>query len=119
LPDLSSLTRIRDRLGRDLFRRFFERVVELCQEAGLVRGKELIFDATKVRADAAVDSLRPRLRAVAREHVAALFGGDGEELVEAAAAVTTADGAAVSGAAELRAPDPPRVSDPDAIVALL
>jgi hypothetical protein len=34
-----------------VFRRFFERVVELCQEAGLVWGKELFFDATKVRAN--------------------------------------------------------------------
>ena len=36
LPNLSSLTRIRERLGLPLFRRFFERVVELCRDAGLV-----------------------------------------------------------------------------------
>src|ERR1700693_1763121 len=36
LPDHSSLTRIRIRLGLGLFQRFFDRVVELCQEAGLV-----------------------------------------------------------------------------------
>ncbi len=36
LPDHSSLTRIRQRLGVDVFQRFFERVVDLCQEAGLV-----------------------------------------------------------------------------------
>src|SRR6266542_6545237 len=59
LPDHSSLTRIRERYGLAVFRRFFERVVELCQEAGLVWGKELLFDATKVRANASVDSLRP------------------------------------------------------------
>ena len=33
LPDLSSLTRIRQRLGIDAFQRFFETIVELCQEA--------------------------------------------------------------------------------------
>src|SRR5215216_4482777 len=33
LPDHSSLTRIRDRYGLAVFRGFFERVVELCQEA--------------------------------------------------------------------------------------
>ena len=60
LPDHSSLTRIRERLGLAIFQRFFERVVELCQHAGLVWGKELIFDATKVRANADVDSLVPR-----------------------------------------------------------
>src|SRR5688572_29512037 len=38
LPDHSSLTRIRQRLGIDIFQRFFEKVVDLCQEAGLVWG---------------------------------------------------------------------------------
>lgn len=60
LPDHSSLTRIRRRLGLDTFQRVFDQVVELCQAAGLVWGKELLFDATKVRADADVDSLVPR-----------------------------------------------------------
>ena len=38
LPDHSSLTRIRQRLGIDIFQRFFEQVVDLCQEAGLGLG---------------------------------------------------------------------------------
>ncbi|MDQ3870283.1 MAG: transposase [Chloroflexota bacterium] len=63
LPDHSSLTRIRQRLGVDIFARFFARVVDLCQEAGLVWGRELCFDATKVRDNAALDSLVPRLAA--------------------------------------------------------
>jgi len=37
LPDHSSLTRIRTRYGIEVFRRFFEAVVEQCQQAGLVR----------------------------------------------------------------------------------
>src|SRR5687768_8196718 len=41
LPDHSSLTRIRDRYGLDVFRRFFERIVEQCIGAGLVWGGEL------------------------------------------------------------------------------
>jgi transposase len=77
LPDHSSLTRIRARLGVDSFRRFFERVVELCQEAGLVSGKEVFFDGTKVQANADMDSLTPRFAQAAREHIAALFAGDG------------------------------------------
>jgi transposase len=60
LPDHSSLTRIRERLGLPIFQRFFERVVELCQDAGLVWGKELSFDSTKVNANADFDSLTPR-----------------------------------------------------------
>jgi transposase len=76
LPDHSRLTRIRQRLGLALFQRLFDRVVELCQDAGLVWGRELIFDGTKVRANADMDSLTPRFAQAAREHIAELFGGD-------------------------------------------
>jgi transposase len=76
LPDHSSLTRIRTRLGLPIFQRFFEHVVELCQAAGLVWGKELFFDATKVRANAALDSLTPRWYAAAKAHLADLFAPD-------------------------------------------
>jgi transposase len=56
LPDHSSLTRIsRERYGLKVFRRFFERIVEECFEAGLVWGAELYFDSTKVRANADVE----------------------------------------------------------------
>src|SRR6185312_13974296 len=60
LPDHSSLTRIRQRLGIDIFQRFFEHIVDLCQDVGLVWGKELYFDGTKVEANADFDSLVPR-----------------------------------------------------------
>jgi transposase len=73
LPDHSSLSRIRQRLGLPFFRRFFEHVVELCLDAGLVWGKELFFDATKVRANAAMGSLIPRLRDVVDDHLEAVF----------------------------------------------
>ena len=76
LPDHSSLTRIRTRLGLPIFQRFFEHVVELCQRAGLVWGRELFFDATKVRANAAVDSLVPRWYAEAKAYLTDLFAGD-------------------------------------------
>jgi transposase len=73
LPDHSSLTRIRTRLGLPVFQRFFEQVVELCQQAGLVWGKELFFDATKVRANADIDSLVPRWYQEAKAHLDDLF----------------------------------------------
>jgi transposase len=76
LPDHSSLTRIRERYGLPIFQRFFEHVVELCQEAGLVWGKELIFDSTKVFANADYDSLIPRWYLRAKEHLANLFADD-------------------------------------------
>ena len=60
LPDHSSLTRIRTRYGVEVFRRFFEAVVEQCQQAGLVWGRELYIDATKVEANASIASVKPR-----------------------------------------------------------
>jgi transposase len=76
LPDHSSLTRIRQRLGQATFQRLFEHVLDLCRQAGLVRGEELIVDSTDVRANADVDSLLPRWYAEAKAHVAQLFGDD-------------------------------------------
>ena len=79
LPDHSSLSKIRSRYGVEAFQRFFERIVELCVEAGLVEGEELYFDATRVEADASMDSLRPRLSlAATREHVRMVFEENGE-----------------------------------------
>jgi transposase len=85
LPDHSSLTRIRQRLGVAIFERFFERIVDLCQEVGLVWGRELYFDATRVRADADTDSLVPRFYADAQAHVADIFADQLEPHDELAA----------------------------------
>jgi len=75
LPDHSSLTRIRERYGLQIFRRFFERIVEMCFEAGLVEGRELYFDATKVEANASLDSTRSRSLVEERlgEHLMGIF----------------------------------------------
>jgi transposase len=81
LPDHSSLTRIRERLGLAVIERFFAHVVELCQQAGLVWGAELFFDGTKVQANADIDSLVPRWYAAARAHLAALFADEAEAAV--------------------------------------
>jgi len=67
LPDHSSLTRIRTRYGLEVFRRFFEVIVEQCQRAGLVWGKGRYLDATQVQADAALDSLTARFAVDARQ----------------------------------------------------
>jgi hypothetical protein len=74
LPDHSSLSKIRDRYGVTIFRRFFDRIVEHCQKEGLVWGKELYLDSTQVAANADKDALRPRFYVTAmNEHLAALF----------------------------------------------
>jgi transposase len=78
LPDHSSLTRIRERFGLEVFRRFFERIVEECFAAGLVWGEELYFDATKVEANASLDSARSRSLVEGRlgEHLVEVFPED-------------------------------------------
>src|SRR3989337_2739117 len=74
LPDHSSLSKIRSRYGLEAFHGFFERIVELCIEAGLVEGEELYLDATKVDANASVHTMRTRFSVVAaREHVEKAF----------------------------------------------
>jgi len=75
LPDHSSLTRIRERFGLEVFRRFFERIVEECFAAGLVWGEELFIDATKVEANASLESARSRALVEGRleEHLAGVF----------------------------------------------
>jgi len=77
LPDHSRLTRIRARYGVEVFRRFFEAIVDQCQQAGLVWGKELYVDATKVNANASMESVKPRFAVDA--HLRELFATEGKE----------------------------------------
>ena len=81
VPDHSSLSKIRERYGLETFQRFFEHVVELCIEAGLVWGEEVYLDATKVRANAAVRSMVDRTDTIV-EHVRQLFSADGRTTAE-------------------------------------
>lgn len=57
LSDHSSLTRIRQRWGPDLFKRIFQRTVGQCIKAGLVSGETVHIDATLIRADVSWESL--------------------------------------------------------------
>jgi transposase len=123
LPDHSSLTRIRQRLGLPIFQRFFEHIVDLCQQAGLLWGRELFFDATKVRANAALNSVVPRFylqaKEQAHEHLTALFADAPDQPPG-----TVAPGPAASEAGSAEAPEsvsPPRLPtalDPEAETAL-
>jgi transposase len=77
LPDHSSLSRIRERYGLKSFRRFFEAIVAQCTAAGLVWGQELYIDATKVAANADLDSLQPRFAVEA--HLTQLFAAEQDD----------------------------------------
>ena len=58
VPDHSSLSRIRDRYGEDIFESLFRRIVEICKKRGLVAPQcRVMTDATLIAADAALDSL--------------------------------------------------------------
>jgi transposase len=91
LPDHSSLTRIRERYGVEVFHRFFDAIVEQCQQEKLVWGKELYVDSTQVNANADLDSLTPRFAVEAREaiqvHLAALFSEEDSQQEQQKAAI--------------------------------
>src|SRR6266851_3584290 len=61
LPDHSVLTKARRRFGTRVYELFFKRIVELCEERGLVQGDVLFIDSTLSDASAARDTRRSRL----------------------------------------------------------
>jgi transposase len=111
LPDHSTLSKLRQRLGVGVFRRFFEHVVELCRAAGLVWGKELFFDATRVRANADVDSVVPRLGRVVGDHIEALFP-DGGDASDGPPGISEGEAAAPPATVVPLPPRPPPVAPP-------
>jgi len=60
VPDHSTLSKIRDRYGEEVFESVFSMVVEICRKHGLVKGERIITDSTLIEADASVDSMVPR-----------------------------------------------------------
>src|SRR4051812_8462930 len=59
--------------GLEVFQQFFEKIVELCVETGLVWGEEEYFDGTMVRANAAFQRQVPRFYQQAHDHLQQLF----------------------------------------------
>jgi transposase len=58
VPDHSSLSRIRDRLGEEIFEKAFGEIVGQCKKKGLVKDEcRVMTDATLIAADASLDSL--------------------------------------------------------------
>lgn len=57
IPDHSVLSKARARWGVEAFRRFFERIVWRCVEAGLVEGSKIFVDSSLVDADASNNSV--------------------------------------------------------------
>lgn len=61
-PDHSSISKIRDRYGEEVFQIFFDKIVDLCAKHGLVKGERIITDGTLIEANASIDSM------VSRDH---------------------------------------------------
>jgi transposase len=57
LPEHSSLTKIRQRLGLHRFKKIFQKTVQMCIDAGLVTGETVHIDSTLIRADVSWESL--------------------------------------------------------------
>ena len=60
IPDHSSLTRIRDRLGINIFKEIFLNIIAQCQRLGLIKGIRVMTDGTLFQANASLDSMIPR-----------------------------------------------------------
>lgn len=61
VPDHSSLTNIRDRLGEETYKNVFEKILQLCRDKGLLKNEVSIFtDGSLVKADASMKSIVKR-----------------------------------------------------------
>lgn len=71
----------------EIFQQFFEKIVALCVDVGLVWGEELYFDSTKVDENASINSMIDRTEIEAEQHLEKLWENDTtpdslQELVE-------------------------------------
>lgn len=60
IPDHSVLTKARRRFGIEVYERFFTRIVQLCERAGLIQGDVVFVDSTLTKANASTAGLRSR-----------------------------------------------------------
>ena len=57
VPDHSSLSKIRDRYCSEVFKNFFDKVVEECRINALVKGQSIMTDGSLIDANASIDSM--------------------------------------------------------------
>ena len=94
IPDHSSMTRIRDRLGEKVFNDIFNQILELCREKKLLKYKgEVLFDSSHIQADACVDSIVKRTK----ETIPGVTRRKGAKLKSETYKSTTDEDAAMSG----------------------
>lgn len=57
VPDHSSMTKTRDRFGKDLYQALFDKIIEQCIKIGLLSGERLMTDASLFESNASPMSL--------------------------------------------------------------
>jgi transposase len=77
-PNHSVLSKARSRYGKEVFEQFFQKILEQCIKAGLVKGEKVYMDSTYISANAAINSIVPRQDAVdlplsSKEYVEKVF----------------------------------------------
>lgn len=76
LPDPSSLTRFRNRLGEDGFKQVFQRILSQAKALGIVTNRRVLIDSYTVEADISVPGFRPLLDRIISGALDALAGED-------------------------------------------
>jgi transposase len=72
-PDESTLRKTRQRMPEETFRAVFRKVLDLCQEEALLKGRAVGMDSTQIDAHASMDSLRHKtLGCTYEEYILAL-----------------------------------------------
>ena len=118
VPDHSSMSKIRDRYGLDVFQFFFEKIVEQCIEVGLVWGEELYFDSTKLRANASIKGMVSHIENESERHLEELFPANQETFSSFGKLIDKYDGKRITGVRKIYyrriADDKFSPTDPDA-----
>jgi transposase len=72
-PDESTLRKTRQRMPAEVFDQVFRKVLDQCQQAGLLKGRALGLDSTQVDANASMDSLKHKtLQCTYEQYILAL-----------------------------------------------
>lgn len=67
IPDHSSITRIRDRLGEKTYEIIFNQVVEQCRAKGLIKLDQVMMDGSVMRANASIYAMKEREEEVPKD----------------------------------------------------
>lgn len=67
VPDDTTLVKFRSRIGDEGFRRILFRIIEICKDKGLLKGRYKLVDATHIIADVAIPSTIGLLRQARKE----------------------------------------------------